>query len=122
MNIRSFRDLVVWQKAIVLVERVYEVTERFPRNEQFGLTIQLRRAAVSIPSNIAEGHARKTGYYLNHLNMAVGSQAELQTQLELAWRLKFVARDEVEPVMQAGAEVAKMLHGLIASIEMGSQS
>jgi four helix bundle protein len=117
MEIKSFRDLVVWQKSMDLVERVYEVTESLPRSEQFGLSIQLRRAAVSIPSNIAEGHARKTGYYLNHLNMAIGSQAELQTQLELAHRLHFVDRDRVAPVMEAGSQVAKMLHRLVASLE-----
>ena len=116
MEIRSFRDLLVWQKAMTLVEDVYTLTEEFPRSEQFGLSIQLRRAAVSIPSNIAEGHARRTGYFLNHLNMAVGSQAELQTQLELACRLRFVERSQVEPLLVAGAEIAKMLHGLSASL------
>ena len=64
--ITSFRDLVVWQKAMTLVERVYELTKTFPRNEQYGLTAQLKRAAVSIPSNIAEGHARRTAHFLNH--------------------------------------------------------
>jgi four helix bundle protein len=117
MEIRSFRDLVVWQKSMDLVERVYEVTDCLPRSEQFGLSIQLRRAAISIPSNIAEGHARQTGYYLNHLNMAIGSQAELQTQLELAYRLHFVDRERVAPVMEAGSQVAKMLHRLVASLE-----
>ena len=104
---------------MALVEGVYELTDRFPRAEQFGLSIQLRRAAVSIPSNIAEGHARQTGYYLNHLNIAIGSQAELQTQLELAYRLNFVEKKVVEPLLLAGAEVAKMLHGLAASVERG---
>ena len=117
MEINSFRDLVVWQKAMVLVENVYALTDRFPKTEQFALTNQLRRAAISIASNIAEGHARQTGYFVNHLNMAVGSQAEIQTQLELAYRLKFVERSRVEPVLADGAEVAKMLHGLISSIE-----
>jgi four helix bundle protein len=117
MEIRSFRDLWVWQRAMTLVEDVYLLTEQFPRSEQYGLSIQLRRAAVSIPSNIAEGHARRTGYFLNHLNMAVGSQAELQTQLELAYRLRFVERSQVEPLLAAAAEIAKMLHGLSASVQ-----
>jgi four helix bundle protein len=117
MGITSFRDLMVWQKAMKLVEDVYVLTEQFPKSEIFGLRAQLRRAVVSIPSNIAEGHARKSGYYLNHLNMALGSQAELQTQLELAYRLRFVEKAEVEVVLGRGAEVAKMLHGLIASMQ-----
>jgi four helix bundle protein len=117
MEIKSFRDLSVWQKAMTLVEDVYKLTEQFPRSEQFGLTIQLRRAAVSIPTNIAEGHARRTGYFLNHLNIAVGSQAELQTQLELACRLRFVERSQVQPLLASAAEIAKMLHGLSASLQ-----
>jgi four helix bundle protein len=119
MMVNSFRDLLVWQKAMSLVERVYVVTERFPRAEQYGLTAQLRRAAVSIPSNIAEGHARRTGYFLNHLNMAIGSEAELQTQLELAYRLKLTGEANVEPLLEYAAEVGRMLHGLVASIERG---
>jgi four helix bundle protein len=121
MLVNSFRDLLVWQKAMSLVERVYVVTERFPRAEQYGLTAQLRRAAVSIPSNIAEGHARRTGYFLNHLNMAIGSEAELQTQLELAYRLKLTGEANVEPLLEYAAEVGRMLHGLVASIERGHQ-
>ena len=117
MDITSFRDLVVWQKAMVLVENVYALTERFPKAEQFGLTIQLRRAAISIPSNIAEGHARQTGYFVNHLNMAVGSEAELQTQLELAYRLDFVEKSRVEPILDSAAEVGRMIRGLMASVE-----
>ena len=117
MEIKSFRDLLVWQRSMALVERVYEVTELFPRTERFGLSNQLRRAAISIPSNIAEGHARRTGYFLNHLNMAIGSQAELQTQLELGRRLKFAPEKMIDPLLQEGAEIAKMLHGLAASVE-----
>ena len=116
MEIRSFRDLVVWQKAMCLVEEVYSVTELFPKSELFGLRAQLRRAAVSIPSNIAEGHARRTGHYVSHLNIALGSQAELQTQLELAERLKLIERQRAQRVMTGGDEVAKMLHGLIAAL------
>ena len=117
MEIQSFRDLVVWQKAMSLVEDVYALTEHFPHSEMFGLRAQLRRAAVSIASNIAEGHARKTGYYVGHLSIAIGSQAEVQTQIELAYRLKLVAKNEAEIVLDRSAEVAKMLHGLIASVE-----
>ena len=117
--ITSFRDLVVWQKAMTLVERVYELTKTFPRDEQYGLTAQLKRAAVSIPSNIAEGHARRTGHFLNHLNVAIGSEAELQTQLELSHRLKLAEKSRVEPLSAAASEIARMLHGLVASVERG---
>ena len=117
MAITSFRDLVVWQRAMVLVERIYELTEGFPRHEQYGLTTRLRRAAVSIPSKIAEGHARRTGYFLNHLNMASGSEAELQTQLELAARLHLGDRGPIEKLLAESSEVGRMLHALAASVE-----
>ena len=104
---------------MTLVERVYELTKTFPRDEQYGLTAQLKRAAVSIPSNIAEGHARRTGHFLNHLNVAIGSEAELQTQLELSYRLKLAEKSRVEPLSAAASEIARMLHGLVASVERG---
>ncbi|HXG87619.1 MAG TPA: four helix bundle protein [Vicinamibacterales bacterium] len=122
MAITSFRDLVVWQRAMVLVERIYELTECFPRHEQYGLTTQLRRAAVSIPSNIAEGQARRTGYFLNHLNMASGSEAELQTQLELAARLHLGDRGRIEKLLAESSEVGRMLHALAASVERDRDS
>ena len=100
-----------------LAERVYELTREFPAGEQYGITLQLRRAVISIPSNIAEGHARPTGYYINHLRTAAGSSAERQTQLELAHRLKFVPKARVTPILNAAAELSRMLHGLTASVE-----
>jgi four helix bundle protein len=100
-----------------LAERVYELTREFPTGEQYGITLQLRRAVISIPSNIAEGHARPTGHYINHLRTAAGSSAELQTQLELAYRLKFVPKARVTPILDAAAELSRMLHGLTASVE-----
>ena len=85
---RAHKDLRVWQSAITLVEDVYRLTSTFPRDEQFGLTSQMRRAAVSVPSNIAEGSARQSTKELLHfLSMAAGSLAELDTQLEIALRL-----------------------------------
>ena len=85
---RAHKDLRVWQSAIALVEDVYRLTSTFPRDEQFGLTSQMRRAAVSVPSNIAEGSARQSTKELLHfLSMAAGSLAELDTQLEIALRL-----------------------------------
>jgi four helix bundle protein len=83
--IKTFRDLIVWQKSMVVVTDVYRITGRFPREEMFGLTSQMRRCAVSIPSNIAEGYGRQaTGDYICFLQIALGSLYELQTQLEIA--------------------------------------
>jgi four helix bundle protein len=84
-EIRSYQDLDVWQRSMDLVVSCYRLADRFPRSEAFGLSLELRRSAVSIPSNIAEGHGRKgTGEYLHHLSIAHNSLMELETQLELA--------------------------------------
>ena len=89
-KIRTFRDLLIWQKSIKLVTQIYEVTKIFPKEEAFGLTSQMRRCAVSIPSNIAEGHGRNsTRDYLRFLQIATGSLYELQTQLVIANNLSF---------------------------------
>src|SRR5687768_12050599 len=89
-NIQSHRDLKVWQLGMVIAESVYDVTKLFPSDERFGITSQLRRAAVSIPANIAEGHARSsTKEYLRHLSIALGSLAELETLLDLSSRLNY---------------------------------
>ena len=96
MQIRSFRDLRVWQAGIELIESSYAVTSKFPRNEVYGLCSQMQRAAVSVPSNIAEGHAREsTKEYLQHLSIAQASPAELEMQLEIAWRLNYVTEAEL---------------------------
>jgi four helix bundle protein len=93
-TVSSFRDLRVWQAGLGLAERVYAVTRAFPRSETYGLASQLQRAAVSVPSNIAEGHARQhTKEYLQHLSVALGSLAEIETQLEIAVRLGYLTRD-----------------------------
>ena len=92
MKLKSFRDLRVWQLAMELVELIYTTTRDFPKEELYGLTSQIRRAAVSIPSNIAEGHTREhTKEFLHHLSIAQASLAELDTQLEIAVRLKYVS-------------------------------
>jgi len=91
-----------------LATECYELSEHFPRKEQYSLTDQLRRAAVSIPANIAEGHGRKTtGAYLNHLSIACGSLAELETHLELGVRLRYVTSEFVSPLLQKLEEVGK---------------
>ena len=112
MPITSFRDLIVWQQGMVLAERVYALSDDFPDRERYGLTRQLRDAVVSIPSNVAEGHARRRRAYGLHVNVALGSEAEVQTQLELAYRLKFVTQTQAQPVLERAAEVGRLLRGL----------
>lgn len=109
----SYRDLIVWQKGMTLVKRVYQVTSTFPTEERFGLVSQMRRAAVSIPSNIAEGQARHTtGEFVQFISHSEGSVAELDTQLTLAIELGFCSRSEVEDVFQLIVELQKMLNAL----------
>ena len=112
----SFRDLEVWQESMTLVEEIYAVSKRFPAEERFGLTSQLRRAAVSIPSNIGEG-ARRTRRkaFVNHLDIALGSQGEVDVQLELAARLAFCSEAARSELQQRIDRVGRMLNGLIAS-------
>ena len=114
--IQSFRDLTVWQKALALAEHVYLASEKMPKSEAFGLTSQLRRAAVSIPSNIAEGKAISGRAYLRHLRIALGSEAELQTQIELASRLKMLTDSDAESLRGETSEVGRMLIGLLKSL------
>jgi four helix bundle protein len=113
----NYDELIVWQKAIDLVTKIYKITATFPSEERFGLSSQARRAAVSIPSNIAEGHGRKaSGAYLNHLSIAYGSLMELETQLQIALRLNFVSADETTILLAQTNEIGKMLNGLKKSI------
>jgi four helix bundle protein len=117
-TITSYKDLLVWQKAMMLAERSYSLTDGFPREERYGLSAQIRRSAVSIPSNLAEGHNRRSrNAFANHVSIALGSQAELETQLILAVRLRFVSEPVAAPVIELACEVGRMLHGLIASLE-----
>jgi len=113
MSIRNFRDLRVWQQAMDLVEAIYRFTGGFPKQEIFGLTAQIRRAAVSIPSNIAEGHTREhRGEFLQHLSIAQASLAELQTHLEIASRLKYSSGKQLAPLLEAAASLTKQLYAL----------
>jgi len=115
MTKSSLRDLLVWQKAMSLVTDIYRATQGFPPEERYGLTSQIRRAAVSIPSNIAEGQARPThGEFRQFLGHAKGSMAELETQLLIAENLGFF-RDPNDLQLQIG-EVGRMLNGLFASV------
>lgn len=100
MVIQSFRDLEVWQKGIDLVEETYRLTDRYPKREIYGLVSQSNRAAVSVPSNVAEGHQRdSTNQFLYHVSVALGSLAELETQLVCAVRLKFLKQQEFDEVL-----------------------
>ena len=114
--VQSFRDLTVWQKSMTLTERVYKATEKFPKTEMFGLTAQMRRASVSIPSNIAEGKAISGRGYPKHLRIALGSEAELQTQIELCVRLKLLAQTDGRNLIEETSEVGRMLRGLLQSL------
>jgi four helix bundle protein len=114
--IQSFRDLVVWQKGMNLAVRVYKTSEKLPRSEAFGLTSQLRRAAVSIPSNIAEGKAVGGRTYPRHLKIALGSEAELQTQIILAKRLEMLTENEATTLLEDTSEVGRMLTALLSAL------
>ena len=115
-EIKTYRDLIAWQKSMDLVRLVYQATARMPESERFGLTNQMRRAAVSIPSNIAEGYARQTtADYIKFLRMARGSMAELATQIQLASDLKMITPN---PRLAALLEEQdRILQGLIRSLE-----
>jgi len=113
---KTFRNLIAWQKAIQLAKQTYQVTQRMPKQEQFGLTAQMRRAAVSIPSNIAEGNARQTlNDYIHFLVMARGSLAELETQLIIATELNMIPA--TQEFMARLAETDRVLQGLIRSLQ-----
>jgi four helix bundle protein len=113
MPVRSYRELVVWQKAMDLVEGVYQVAGRFPKDEIYGLVSQLRRAVVSVPSNIAEGQGRNsTKEFLHHLSIAYGSLMETETQLQIAGRLGYLQDAEIERLLEQTAEVTRLINGL----------
>lgn len=114
---KDFHDLIVWQKAMDLARACYAATQAFPKSEMFGLQNQIRRAAVSVPSNIAEGHGRLTDMQFRHfLGNARGSLSELQTELELARDLEFLSAIDTNELLQISREVARLLNGLIAAI------
>ena len=117
MKLKSYEDLIVWQKALELAIEIYRVTTTFPKHETYGLTSQLRRSAVSVPSNIAEGQGRlSTGEFKQFLGQARGSLHELQTQLRIAGRLAYLPRPEAEALLNQAAEVGRTLNGLLASL------
>src|SRR5436305_8480694 len=115
----SFRDLVAWQRAMDLAEQVYSATRAFPRDEAFGLTTQLRRAAVSVASNIAEGQGRLTkGEFCHFLGQARGSLLEVETQLSISLDLQLLKKDEFHDLQHKSYEVRRLLSGLIESMRV----
>lgn len=116
--LKTYKELVVWQKAFELCRRVYQVSAQFPPDERFGLIAQIRRAAVSVPSNIAEGYGRGSrSDYIRFLWIANGSLAELETQLLLAKALGYDPRSEFDLIVEGVAEVERMLKALIRSLK-----
>jgi four helix bundle protein len=116
-TIRTYRDLIVWQKSMKLVTEIYKATKSFPSDELYSLTNQLRRSAISIPSNIAEGYGRNsTADYKRFLQIATGSLFELQTQVEIAVNLKYLAAEKFNSLFAEANEIEYMLIALIKKI------
>ena len=117
MQVKSYKDLIVWQKSMDLVEMVYQATKVFPKEELYGLTNQLRRAAVSVPSNLAEGQARNsTAEFRNFLSISRGSLAEVETQLLIAERLRYLQPEQLTPIMNLQIEINKMINALMGKL------
>jgi len=113
-EIKSFRDLKIWQKGIELVKDVYKVTQGFPREEIYGLTNQIRRAAVSIPSNTAEGHIRQhRAEFRQFLNIALGSLAEIETQIIISRELNYLSIERAENLISQTDALGKMIRSLL---------
>lgn len=118
MKIESYKELVVWQKAVELTIQVYKTTDTYAKTEIYGLTSQTRKSAVSVPSNIAEGWARKHRQeYLQFLNIALGSAAELETQLIIGNKLEFLTTEGFKIINDLNTEVMKMLNSIITSLK-----
>lgn len=115
--IKSHRDLIVWQKSMVFVTACYHATKRFPKEELYGLTSQLRRAAVSVPANIAEGHGRDTRPdYARHLSISYGSLMEVETHLEIAKNLDYIESADFDRLREDVAELGRLLNALKRSL------
>jgi four helix bundle protein len=115
--VRSYQDLIVWQKAMELVTKIYRVSNKFPRDEIFALTNQLRRAAISVPSNIAEGQGRSsTKEFVYFLGNAKGSLSEVETQLLIARNLDYISDEDLDSLLDLSAEAGRILNGLLTSL------
>lgn len=118
MLVSSYQELIVWKKSVDLVEKIYRLTDRFPRSETYGLVSQMRRAAVSIPSNIAEGYRRNSqSEYIQFLHIASGSAGELETQIVICERLRIIGAEFLE-IKSLLTEVTKMLTVMISKLKM----
>jgi four helix bundle protein len=116
--LKSYKELKVWQRSYQLCLEIYKITKRFPNEERYGLTSQIRRAAVSVPSNIAEGYGRKTTpEYIRFLYIAYGSNCEMETQVLLSGDLGYIETGKLEILQEGIGEVERMLKGLIKSLE-----
>jgi four helix bundle protein len=116
-RLKSYRDLVAWQKAMALTKHIYEISVMWPDREMFGLTAQIRRAAVSIPSNIAEGQGRNTTRdFMRHLSIAYGSLLEVETQAQIATDLGFIDNDNLSETYSLTEELGRVINGLLRSL------
>lgn len=117
VKVSSYKDLIVWQKSMDFAERVYLVTTKFPQHEIYALSNQLRRAVVSVPSNVAEGSCRRSkAEFIRFINIASGSLAEVETQLLLAERLRYLDKSQLNELQAASGEIGKMLFSLQRSL------
>jgi four helix bundle protein len=117
MSVQHYRQLIAWQRAMELVRTIYDLTAKFPKEETYSLTAQLRRAAVSVPSNIAEGQGRdSTKEFLHHLSMACGSLMEVETQVLIGKDLGYLSPEKSVQVLASSAEVGRIINGLMKSL------
>lgn len=117
MAVQSYRQLIAWQRAMELVTQIYALTNSFPKEEVYGLTSQIRRAAVSVPSNIAEGQGRdSTKEFLHHLSIAYGSLMEVETQILIAESLNYLKSEEIRLALEKTAETGRIINGLSSSL------
>ncbi|MBD2393686.1 four helix bundle protein [Cyanobacterium aponinum UTEX 3222] len=122
IELKSYRDLTVWQKSMDLVVICYQLTSQFPKTEIYGLSSQIQRAAVSIPANIAEGKGRNhLGDYIRHLSMANGSLKELETHLMIVGRLGYLKEQELKVTLNKCEEIGRMLHSLIEKLSQNKK-
>jgi four helix bundle protein len=122
-KINSYRDLIVWQKAMDLVDEIYSVTKSFPKEEVYCLITQMRRSAISTPSNISEGSMRGTRKdYANFAKISLGSSAELDTQIEIAFRQKFIDKAEFKVLTDLNSEISKMLRALVNKLKLSTST
>src|SRR4051812_34682467 len=117
MKVRDYTELIVWQKAMEFVTEVYKASENFPQRELYGLSSQLRRAAVSIPSNLAEGQGRRsTGEFKHFIGNAQGSLCEAETEIRIAGNLGYLKADTISDLLAKSSEIGKIMHGLQSSL------